>query len=229
MVRDPLKTLHVYVIGDGIPPKRLATAKEVWEEFRLKFWQKSLDNRRNGHKSPKIQDWDYHRDHGIVRLATRDDLLLMQPLVTTVQVKVQDVEYKLKAYEETELPVWVMLTVQLHKKGMLPPGAEQETVARDLIEMAKEDNNWPADGDGEVRAELSSYKWTQHTDAEGNPLDKGHWLIRFKVSPIIAEHIRREQKGQIYMLTDSFGVYHQNQPWRGGDRQAAVISECDPE
>ena len=70
--RDPNLTLHIYVAryeGASATPKRVACPKTVWEKFRLAFWQLGLRHRQQGHVAPKIIDWDYHSDHGIVRLA----------------------------------------------------------------------------------------------------------------------------------------------------------------
>ena len=50
---------------------------------------------------PKVNEWDFHRDHGIVRLASEEDLDRMRPMVSQIDIKVEETTAQFRAFAET--------------------------------------------------------------------------------------------------------------------------------
>ena len=137
-----------------------------------------------------------------------------------------DKEYKFIAMEETELPRSITLTVQLQIREMLPEvEKEAEEEVKAILGFTCEDSGWPS-----KEWQLSSVNWMPFKDQETDkPVasGRGYWLIRFRVSPDIAEFIKTEQNGEIQMLTETVAVYHAGDPWRG-DNEPTYNVEFGP-
>ena len=91
---------------------------------------------------------------------------------------------------------------------MLPSSAPKESVQK-LLELAAPKNNWPDDEVSVVHCE-----WKDHDEADTSEnVKEGYWLIRFRVTTQVANHIKDKQEGKIYINTMNFTVYHDRKPW----------------
>ena len=186
-----------------------------------------MTQRLEGHAIPKVTDWDYDVDHGLIRLASTEDLDRARPLISMTKVKVKDAVYNFQAFDNSELPSLVQLTLQLPHKGMLPETGQLAMVEK-IMACTAEDNGWPKDPDtGSVKVLVVSVFWSAYIDGKGQPTGKGYWLIRFRVPVPVAEYIRTVQHGEINVISETFLVWHNREPWRG-DRRAVLVHESDP-
>ena len=183
--------------------------------------------------TPKITDWDYRKDHGIVRLHALEDVARMIPMVAQVVYDEEDgAKYSFKALEEHNLPQFVHLTIQLPAKRMLATTDPEDLMERVLGYMC-EDNNWPKEDDGTYAVYLNSADWQPHLEhGQPAPSGKGYWLIRFRASPAVADVIRKPkdeggQFGDVFVNTELLPVYHNGEVWRG-NREATLIADFEP-
>lgn len=234
--RDPQTTLHIYTMKGAAAAAaaapdtqlRASVSRPLWEEFHVKCWQRCVELRTDGQTVPKVKEYEYSHDHGIITMKTPDDLARMRPIVEQVSATLEEVTYNFKGYVESELPSVVQLTIRFNSRKMLPSNEPKKTM-QTLLDIAAEDNNWPTtDTDGTPsRNTVVEVAWAAYLDGLGKQTGKGYWLVRFRVNKAVAEFIRTKQNGVIEVVSEDFRVFHQGE-WWCGDRAAALTFESGP-